>query len=314
MSTVNILITGGTGLIGRELSKELVAKGYGVMILTRSPKKSDTERVEFYQWNIEKQFIDPVAIAKADYIIHLAGEGVADKRWSKKRKKEILESRTESGKLLVKAVNDNPANKIKAVVSSSAIGYYGEDPAIPNPNPFTENDPPDEDFLGETCRLWEASTDPFTAMGKRLVKIRTGIVLSREGGALKEFIKPLKFGIASILGSGRQMISWIHIQDLCRIYIDAIENGNLNGVYNAVAPRPVSNKTLTLQLAKSMRGQFYIPLHVPSFALKMALGEMSTEVLKSTSVSAGRISATGFTFLYPSIESAIEQLVKTSDH
>ena len=196
---------------------------------------------------------------------------------------------------------------MKAIVSASAIGWYGEDPA-PDKNGFTESNKPSPDFLGETCRLWEESIEPVEKMGIRLVKLRTGIVLSNKGGALPEFKKPLQFGVAGILGSGKQMISWIHIDDLCRMYIEAIENTQFSGSYNAVAPQPVTNKTLTLTLANILRGKFYIPVNVPAIALKLILGKRSIEILKSNTVSCEKIKLTGFIFIYPSIESALSQL------
>jgi uncharacterized protein len=301
-----VLITGGTGLIGKALSDILIAKGYQVIILSRSLKPS-RQHLSFALWDIPKQIIDPEAIRKADHIIHLAGAGVADKRWSDKRKNEIVESRVKSGELLANVLKTQP-HQVKTVVSASAIGWYGPDPSIPNPHPFVESDPPASDFLGDTCRVWEQSIDPIANLGIRVVKLRTGIVLSNEGGAFTEFKKPARFGIAAILGSGKQMISWIHIDDLCRMYIAAIENNTLTGAYNAVAPHPVSNKELLLKTAAMMRGKTFIPIHVPSFALKIALGEMSVEVLKSATVSGKKISQTGFSFLFPSCDSAINAL------
>ena len=306
-----VLITGGTGMIGKALTALLLEKGYAVIIVTRGKtdqKKLDTTGLSYASWNIANQTIDAAAVQKADHIIHLAGAGVADKRWSNKRKKEIVESRTKSSALLVKALREN-TNHVKVVVSASGIGWYGADPAIPNPRPFTETAPADHDFLGETCRLWEESIEPVATMGKRLVKLRTGIVLSTDGGALKEFIKPLRFGIAAILGNGQQIISWIHIDDLCRMYLKAIEDESMEGAYNAVAPKPVSNKELTIDLAKAVKNKFYIALHVPSPLLKMALGEMSIEVLKSATVSAAKIRSAPFNFIYPSIEASFNQLI-----
>ncbi len=310
MST--ILITGGTGLIGKPLTEALTAKGHQVVILTREvPAKSDNPNVRFAQWDVAKGTIDASAVAGADHIIHLAGAGVAEKRWSKKRKKEILDSRTKSADLLMDTLKNAP-NKVRSFTSASAIGWYGADPVIPNPRPFTEDDPAAPDFLGEVCTKWEQSVKPVTTLNApaniRLVIIRTGIVLSKKGGALAEFAKPLKAGLATILGSGRQMISWIHIDDIVRLYVDAIQNESMNGIYNAVAPKPVSNKELVLKLAQEERKKFYIPLHVPAFALKLAMGEMSVEVLKSTTVSCDRLHIEGFTFLYPSIEAALKEL------
>jgi uncharacterized protein len=303
-----VLITGGTGLIGRALTKSLLEKGYEVIILTRDPAKfaTHTTRLNYAAWDPAAQTIDTDAITKTDHIIHLAGAGVADKRWSKKRKQEIVESRVKSGELLVKTLRET-ANQVQSVISSSAIGWYGPDDKGQNTG-FAEDAPAAADFLGQTCKQWEASIEPVAQLGKRLVKLRTGIVLSKDGGALKEFLKPLRFGIASILGTGRQMISWIHIDDMVRLYITAIEKENMIGVYNAVAPSPVTNKQLIMALARKKRGRFFIPVYVPSFVLKIMLGEMSIEVLKSATVSCEKLSKTGFIFQYPTITAAFADI------
>jgi uncharacterized protein (TIGR01777 family) len=304
-----ILITGGTGLIGKALTNALLEKNYKVIILSRGlvGEQAGASNPSYAVWDINGQEIDKAAIGDADYIIHLAGAGVADKRWTKKRKQEIVNSRVKGSELIVKALQEIP-NKVKAVITASAIGWYGPDPVIPNPKPFREGDTNDNAFLGKTCKLWEESLVPISKMGKRLVKLRTGIVLSKDGGALKEFKNPLRFGVAAILGSGKQVISWIHIDDLVRLYIAAIEDQNMNGVYNAVAPGPVSNKKLTLHLARIQKGKFFIPIHVPSFVLKIVLGEMSVEVLKSATVSCDKVHYGGFVFLFPGIEAALANL------
>jgi len=307
MST--ILITGGTGLIGTALSQMLTTKGHGVILLSRDTSKSVPRGVTIAHWDPYKGDIDPEAIRAADFIVHLAGAGVADKRWSAKRKKEIVESRTRSSELLVKALKETP-NKVQAVISASGIGWYGPDPSIPNPRPFVESDPVDEDFLGETCRLWEASIMPVASMNKRLVILRIGPVLSNTGGALAEFRKPVKLGVAAILGSGRQVMSWIHEEDLCRLFVHAMEDSGISGVYNAVAPQPVDNKTLTLELARRIKGKYFVQVYVPSFFLKIIVGELSIEVLKSATVSAVKIRQSGFQFLYPSVQSALDDLTR----
>jgi uncharacterized protein (TIGR01777 family) len=305
-----VLITGGTGLIGQALTTALVRKGHQVIILTRKAGTKAKPNITYAQWDVHAQTIDEKAVAQADCIVHLAGANVADGRWTEKRKQEIRDSRVRSGELLVKALQEI-SNQVKAVISASATGWYGPDPSIPNPKPFVETDAAAPDFLGTTCRQWEESIQPVTSLGKRLVLFRTGIVLSNRGGAYAEFRKPLRFGVASVLGSGRQMISWIHIDDMVQLYTNAIENEDWQGVYNAVAPQPASNKQLITAMAKQ-RGGFYITTHVPELALKAALGEMSIEVLKSTTVSASKLEKRGYPFLFPHIDTAVRNLHKNA--
>lgn len=306
-----VLICGGSGLIGKRLTQLLTEKNYTVIILTRQPilnDKRDNINASYATWNPEAGTIDTQALAQADYIINLAGAGIADKRWSAARKQIITQSRVKSGQTIVAALNNN-FNKVKCVVSASAIGWYGDDDLLKDEKGFTEDAPAAPGFLGDTCKAWEQSIDGAAKAGIRIVKYRIGIVLSKEGGALKEFAKPVRFGIAAILGNGKQIQSWIHIDDVCRMFIYALENEAVQGVYNAVAPRPVDNRTLIIDLAKKTKGSFYISAYVPSFIIKMLLGEFSTEVLKSTTVSSEKIRRTGFQFIYPSIEAALNTLV-----
>lgn len=299
-------ITGGTGLVGRRLTERLVNAGHQVVVLTRHPAQHpSTASVKYAAWDIHLQTIDADAVRSCDYIIHLAGAGVAEKRWTPARKMEIRNSRVISGQLLVNTLRE-PGHHVKAVISASAIGWYGPDRG----KVFTEEDAAYHDFLGETCVAWEESMAPLKSLGIRWVTLRIGIVLSRNGGAFVEFMKPLQWGIAAILGNGKQIISWIHIDDLCRMMEFAANHVNIQGVYNAVAPYPVSNKTLVLAMGKQMRGKFFIPVFVPAFVLKVMLGEMSIEVLKSCTVSSKKITESGFQFIYPSIESALPSLMQ----
>ncbi len=307
-----VIITGGTGLIGKSLSKRLTASGFKVIILTRNipDNNNSNPNIQYALWDVKAHTIDIAAIQAADFIIHLTGAGVVDKRWTADYKKEIQDSRTKSSALLIDTLR-NHSNKVKAVVSASATGWYGADEERQNGRSnFIEADKPATDFLGETCRLWEESITPVTAMGKRLVILRTGIVLGNGGGAFAEFKKPVRFGVAAILSKGKQVVSWIHLDDLCSLYIQALQNEQLSGVYNAVAPAPVSNKTLMLELAKQMKGKFFVPMHVPSIVLKIMLGESSIEVLKSVTVSSKKIEQAGFIFQYPTIEKALEELTR----
>ncbi|TDX00268.1 TIGR01777 family oxidoreductase [Dinghuibacter silviterrae] len=322
-----VMITGGTGLIGKALSQALGKRGHQVVLLTRQPVKNvpawdASAPLSYALWNIRTGQFPAEVLPHTDYIIHLAGANVAKGRWTKRRKQEIVRSRTVSGALIVEVLRQHP-NRVKAVIAASAIGWYGPDAdergggtsgrsrraGGSGPRPFVETDPAAEDFLGSTCKAWEESLAPLTTMGKRRVTLRTGIVLAREGGAFPSFAAPLRAGIAAILGGGGQMISWIHIADLCRLYVQAIEDPSMEGIYNAVAPSPVSNKTLMLALARGLRGKFFIPVHVPAFLLKIALGEMSVEVLKSCTVDAHRIRKEGFQFIFPSIEAAVNDLI-----
>ena len=306
-----VLISGGSGLVGTNLTRHLLERNFKVIILTRNKNKvSDNPKISYSYWDIKKHIIDPESVKKADHIIHLAGAGVMDKNWSADYKETIIKSRTESAALLIKTLKETD-HQVRTFVSSSAIGYYGKDlnPLV-RPEGFREADLPSNDFLGETCVLWEAASEPVKDLGIRRVVLRQGIVLANEGGAFKEFKTPLKFGVATIFGSGKQIISWIHIDDVCRMFCESIEHDYIQGAYNAVAPQPVSQKNFMSLLGEKLKGSFFIPMHVPAFILKLILGKRSVEILKSATVSDKKIKATGFTFLYPSLESALTELAK----
>lgn len=302
----SVVITGGTGLVGTALTRLLVMQGYSVVILSRDPAshRSRSPSTSYAAWNIGEQSINEDAIKQAKHIIHLAGAGVVNRPWTDERKKEIQDSRIKSSELLVKALTQIP-NRVESVVSASAIGWYSESRGVQS----VETDPPDPDFLGETCRLWEQGIEPVISLGKRLVILRSGIALSNDGGAFPEFKKPVRLGIASILGNGRQIVSWIHIDDLCRLYLEAMINPHWSGVYNAVAPQPVTNKTLMMELGKKMKRNFYIAVPVPDFLLRLLLGERSIEVLKSSNVSCEKIRKQDFQFIYPTLDVALRDLL-----
>lgn len=302
----NVIITGGTGTIGTRLTNLLVKRGYSVTIFTRSDGNRNSNSVTYAKWDTDKGIVDKAAIANADYIINLAGAPVAEKKWTPERKALILESRIKAGVLLVKALSEIP-NKVKAVISASASGYYGSDNLLSLNDGFTEDDPAASDFLADVCKQWEDSVEPVAQLGKRLVILRTGLVLSKAGGAYKEFTKSLKFRVAAVLSDGKQMQSWIHEDDICNMYLFAIENGALSGAYNAVVPNPVNNKTLILSIAKASH-KFFIPMLVPKFAINAMFGELATEILKSANLSSKKMEQAGFSFMYPEITDAAEDL------
>lgn len=302
-----VLITGGTGLVGKKLCGYLLEKKYNVIILSRNPGTHQQEPgLRYAGWDINSGKIDIKAVQEADFIIHLAGAPVMEKRWTAAYKKEIADSRIKSSLLLADTLQNNP-HHVQSIISSSAIGWYGPDKNTKHA--FVESDPPAADFLGQTCLQWEESIERAEQHNVRVCKLRTGIVLAEKGGALEEFIKPLNFGVATILGNGKQVISWIHVDDLCNMFHHVMTN-SLRGSYNAVAPEPVSNKKLVLSLAKLMKKNAYIPVHVPTAALKLILGERSIEILKSATVSSQKIIDAGFTFRYPDIDSALLEITE----
>lgn len=300
---LTILISGGTGLVGKHLSEKLKEKGYRVAVLSRTSKEDSD--IPAFAWDIEKKQIDKEAIETADCIIHLAGAAIAEKRWTAQRKQLIIDSRVKSGQLIFDKVKENK-NKVKIFISASAIGYYG---AITTDKIFTEADAPANDFLGETCKQWEGVADRFEELGIRTVKIRTGIVLSKQGGALEKMITTVKMGIGSPLGSGKQYMPWIHIDDLCGIYIKAIEDSQMKGVYNAVAPDHKTNMDYVKILARLLKKPLWFP-NVPSIAIKIIFGSMSAIILKGSRVSSEKIRAAGYNFLFPDLESALTDLVE----
>ncbi|MEY4279374.1 MAG: hypothetical protein RL377_1378 [Bacteroidota bacterium] len=302
-----VLITGGTGMVGQSLTDSLVEQGYEVIVLTRSPRKSSRLHVSFAKWDIDQNYIDPQALEEANIIVHLAGESVATKRWTEKRKQEILDSRVKSGLLLTNALK-TMKHQVHTFIGASAIGWYGPDNVRSIKDGFVETDTVDHSYLGDTCKAWEESVASIAALGIRQVTLRIGIVLNKRGGALLEFMKPARLAVAAILGDGRQIVSWIHQQDLTAIVLFAIRQPEIKGVYNAVAPEPISNENLTIQIA-SKYYSWFIKVHVPVWVLKIMLGEMSIEVLKSAKVSSQKLQNAQFQFQFPTISAALENLI-----
>jgi uncharacterized protein (TIGR01777 family) len=300
--TKNILITGASGLIGQRLTDLLYEKGHRIAHLSRTPRSG---KAVTFLWDIQQNKMDNEAFQATDAIIHLAGAGVGDKPWTAARKLEIIKSRTESTRLLYNELKKGN-HSIKTFVSASAIGFYGIDE---RGSFFKENDKQGRGFLAEVVAQWEQAVDQIAILGIRVVKIRIGIVLSEKGGALKELMKPVKFYIGAPLGSGDQTLSWIHLDDLCKIFIKAVEDDELKGIYNAAAPNPVSNKEFTKTLAKILHKPIILP-PIPAFALKLLLGEMADIVLKGAKVSSEKIQKTGFLFKFNKLEDALTDLLE----
>ena len=298
----HILITGGTGLIGKKLTKRLLDDGYTVSHLSRSP--GTDANVATYLWDVNKGQIDEHCIDGVDTIIHLAGTGIADSRWTEKRKQDIIDSRVKSIQVIYNLLKTH-ANTVTTVISASGVGYYSDR----GDDIMTETCAPAHDFMGKCCVEWENAVDEGEQLGLRVVKFRTGVVLSTKGGALPKLAAPVKLGVGAALGSGKQWMPWIHQRDVIDMYIFALKHEELTGVYNMAAPEPVTNKQLTKAIADVLKRPLWLP-NVPAFALKMALGEMSIVVLGSTKTSAKKIKAAGFSFSYPDITAALKDLYK----
>lgn len=295
-----VIITGGTGMVGTLLSKMLIDRGDKVIILTTQKKLSHPNaQIQYVYWQPSQQLIDLNFGIDSCSIINLAGAGVADKRWSPARKIEIRDSRVMSLQTLYQAI---ATKQIKAnkVVSASAIGYYAPSMGI-----LHETAPADQHFLSETCVLWEQEALKLLALQVQTAIARIGIVLSQDGGALKAFLNSFNFGVAGIPGDGKQMVSWVHIEDICRLLLYLLDTPT-QGIYNAVADIPVSTNELFVELLKYKKG---IKVHIPTWVIKLMLGEMSTEILKSAHVSNLKIREQGFSFHYKNIDEAIKNLL-----
>lgn len=295
-----VLITGGTGLIGKRLTPMLLDKGYEVAFLSR--KKASFPPVQVFEWDIKKGYIEEGALDDLHFLVHLAGTNVGEGRWTEERKKSILESRTESIRLIARKLADKQI-KPAAFASASGVSYYGQDTGDAQ---NTESTPAGSDFLSHVSIEWEKAADEIAALGIRTVKLRTGIVISKDGGAIPKMALPARFGFGAPLGSGKQWMSWIHLDDMCRLYIEALENESLQGAYNAVATPPVTNEDLTKTICKVLHRPQWFP-NVPAFALKLAFGEMAAVVLGGNFVVNERIAhETGFRYRYRELEEALK--------
>ena len=296
----HILLTGATGMLGKELIKSLLETGYQVSILSRKP--TELSKVKVFLWNVDKNEIDARCLEGVDTIIHLAGENIAKEKWTEKRKKEIIDSRVLSARLLFDTLTANP-NQVKNFISAAAVGYYGNRAE----EILTEESHAGKDFMADCCTQWEKAADQFKTLGLRVVKIRTGVVLSKEDGALPQMSVPVKLFVGAPLGTGKQWMPWIHHRDMTQIYMHTLKDESLEGTYNACAPFPVTNKTLTKAIAKQLQRPVW-PFSVPEAVMKLILGEMSAVVLNSTNTSAQKLLSTGFIFSFTQLEDALSDI------
>jgi uncharacterized protein (TIGR01777 family) len=297
--TKNVLLTGGTGFVGKHLTDVLIDSGFSVSILSRSDRKN-TSSITYYKWDLKSNFIDKEAVLKADYIVHLAGEGIVEKRWTNRRKKVILESRVKPIELIFSILQEN--NKtLEAFVSASAVGIYGAVTSHKIRNEFT---PPANDFLGQTCQEWEKAVDKINTLEIRTVKIRTGIVFGKDQGFLKKIVPNFKAGFGAVLGTGKQYLPWIHVEDLSQIYLKAISDEHMHGPYNACITDNTTNSRFSRTLANLFGYAIWLP-KIPPFILRIVLGEMSVAVLEGQRVSSEKIQKMGFEFQFTDLEKTL---------
>ncbi|MCP4552764.1 MAG: TIGR01777 family protein [Bacteroidetes bacterium] len=294
-----VLITGSNGIIAKSLSEQL-GDNYSLRYLTRKKRKENE-----FEWNINKKYIENGAFTDVSHIIHLAGAGISEKRWSENRKKTIFSSRIDSAKLILTILKKEHI-KITSFISASAIGYYG---TVTSEKIYYENDTKGNDFLSDVCYNWEKTADEFLNenISERVAKIRIGIVLSNRGGALEKIKVPIYYYLGAPLGNGKQYMPWIHIDDLCSIFKISIKEKKMNGVFNAVSPEYITNKTFTEILAKSMDRSIVLP-NIPSIIIKLLFGEVSSLLLKGSRVSSKKIQENGLVFKYPNLEIALKNL------
>lgn len=296
---MNILITGGTGLVGTRLAALLTTAGHHVALLSRTLATDSPYRT--FQWNPAAGTIDPAAVPFADAVVNLAGANVGEGKWTAARKQELLASRVDGLALLHRELA-KPGQAVHTVLSASAIGLYG------NPGDALvteETSPVGHDLLADLTHAWEQAAAPLAALGIRVVVPRIGVVLSPTGGALPAMAGPVKLGFGAPLGTGQQWVSWIHLDDLCRLFLAMLTDAAWQGPYNAVAPHPATNATLTTVLAEVLHRPLLLP-RIPAFVLHLAMGEQSEMVLTGKRVSAAKVLTQGFTFRYPELREALQ--------
>lgn len=300
MST--ILITGGSGLIGTALTKSLLADGHTVRHLSRTPGERNDVRA--YAWDIKAGTMDEQALVGVDHIVHLAGAGIADSRWTKDRVQELIDSRCLSALLLLRTAKEL-GSRPRSMVSAAGINYYG---AVTGTHRFIESDPAGTDTIGRISSEWEAAVDQWASLC-RVVKLRTPVVFSSQGGALEKLSKPVKLGLGAPLGSGKQWMPWVHLDDLVRAYEHAMANERMEGAYNICAPEEATNADVMRTAAHVLGKPYFLPA-VPGFLMRLALGDLADILLEGSRVDTERMKATGSTYAQPKLEGALRDALK----
>ncbi len=296
-SPQTVLVTGGTGMIGQYLVRALRERGHTPRVLSRS--SGDV------QWDLEAGILSDGALDGVDAIVHLAGAGIADKRWTEARKKAIIDSRIRSTEVLEHALRAKRDHTVRSFISASAVGFYGSR----GDEVLTEESTAGDDFLAKVAVAWEQAADRMQPLGLRVVKMRIGIVLAREGGALPEMAKTLPLGVAGALGGGKQWYPTVHVEDLAQQFVFALEHPELEGPYHAVGPEPIRQKDLMHTLLDAT-GRSAVVMPVPEFGLRLALGEMADAVMMSSRCSAEKLEAAGFAFRYPTVSAQLKALYR----
>jgi uncharacterized protein (TIGR01777 family) len=299
MAQKTVLLTGYGGFLAKHIAFHLRSKGY--LIKGLSQNKNNLSDTVFY-WNVRENFINEEAVKGIDYVIHLAGAGIADKRWTEKRKKEIINSRVDSSALLAHTLQKNNV-KLKGFIGASGAGFYG---AITNENLYTESSLPGRDFIAECCVKWENSYLPYRNFTERLIILRLGTVIGKDEGFLKKMLPIVKLGLGSPLGNGEQYMSWIYVEDLTRLVEFCLSDNSIDGTYNAVASEQIRNKVFMQQLAKSLHSPFFMPA-VPGFILNLIFGQIAHVLLNGVKVSNQKIMDAGFTFSVNTIQEALDK-------
>ncbi len=295
-----ILIAGGTGFVGKKLIPFLVEKGYSIHVLTRKPSANSSKNIRFFQWEIERQYIDKKAFEGVEILINLTGANIGEKRWTEQRKKEIIDSRINSIDVLYQYISENKFN-INTFISSSAVGFYG---AVTTDKTFVETSENGNDFLASVCQKWEDAALKFNDLGIRTIILRKGVILGKEGGMVKKLSPLAKLGINVSLGSGKQYLPWIDIRDLVRLYDFFLSNAQLSGIYNAVATEQITMSDLSKALLQAFGKKSFLP-NAPAFVIRLLFGEMAVMLLEGSKVSNEKLKTTGFSFEFDTIEKSL---------